>query len=262
MPLSFTSFAIVGAGTIGRPIAQSLSTKGVSVVVLSHSEGKSVDGIKTVVVNTSDVNAVSKALKDHKVEVVISTLGQAGIIAVQSIIAEGSRAAGVKLFVPSEWGMPTHGYTNGLFKVKVDQLAYIQSLGLATVVIYVGYFMGTVRSPTAFDINGKVNIVGNIAATGSFTAESDAASFTAHILTTLPPYQLANKVFRIEGQHGSMIDVATALKTTVVKDLLLERAVLDGTKPEGLRVGDRLLLGVLTTSGPGTFGRHWQRESA
>ncbi|KAJ7121802.1 hypothetical protein C8R43DRAFT_1033493 [Mycena crocata] len=213
---SFTSFAIVGAGRIGRPIATALSTKGLSVVVLSRSDGKSIGGVKTVVVDTSDAVAVSKALKDHNVEVVISTLGQEGIISVQRTIAEASQAAGVKLFVPSEFGMPTHGYTEGLFKVKVDQLKYVQSLGLATLVIYVGYFMGTVRSPTAFDVNGKINIVGNEYAMGSFTAESDAAGFTAHILATLPRSQLNNKVFRIEGQHGSMIDVAKALNTTVV----------------------------------------------
>ncbi|KAJ7290273.1 hypothetical protein C8J57DRAFT_1610972 [Mycena rebaudengoi] len=216
MPASFTSFAIVGAGTVGTPIAQSLTAKGVSVVVLSRSGGKSVTGVKTVIVDTSDANAVAKAFKDHKVDVVISTLGQAGIIAVQRTVADGARAAGVKLFVPSEFGMPTQGYAEGFFKQKEDEHKYVQSLGLATAVIYVGYLMGTVRSPTAFDINGKINIVANIGATGSFTAESDVAGFTAHILTTLPPSQLKNKIFRIEGQHGSMVDVAKALDTTVV----------------------------------------------
>ncbi|KAJ7580216.1 hypothetical protein C8J56DRAFT_277801 [Mycena floridula] len=212
---TFTSFAVVGAGSIGQSIAQSLSATGSSVIVISRSEVKSIDGVKTIVVDTSKAEAVTQILKQHNVEVVLSTLGSLGLVAVQKTVAEASKAAGVKLFVPSEYGIPSHGYSDGFLKVKDDQLKYAQSLGLPTVAIYVGFFMGTLKYVTAFAVNGKVNIVGNETATGSFTAESDIAGFTAHILTTLPPSQLENKIFRIEGQHGSMLDVAKAFGTTV-----------------------------------------------
>lgn len=35
------------------------------------------------------------------------------------------------------------------------------------------------------------------------------SGFTAHVLTTLPPSELANSIFRIEGEHSSLAEIAT-----------------------------------------------------
>ena len=32
--------------------------------------------------------------------------------------------------------------------------------------------------------------------------------FTAHVLTTLPPSELTNSIFRIEGEHASLAEIA------------------------------------------------------
>lgn len=42
----------------------------------------------------------------------------------------------------------------------------------------------------------------------SFTNSEDVAGFTAYIVTHLSPSELTNKIFRIEGEHANMLDIA------------------------------------------------------
>ena len=57
--------------------------------------------------------------------------------------------------------------------------------------------------------SGKVKIYGGKGDTKvSWTDPADVAGFTAYIITHLPPAQLSNKVFRIEGENASLLDYA------------------------------------------------------
>jgi hypothetical protein len=56
--------------------------------------------------------------------------------------------------------------------------------------------------------SGKFEIAGAGDKKASFTDPADIASFTAYVLTHLPPSELANKAFRIEGESASFLDIA------------------------------------------------------
>jgi hypothetical protein len=47
----------------------------------------------------------------------LSTLGHEGV-GIQKPLADAAKLAAVKLFVPSEFGSPTHGHTVEAFKAK------------------------------------------------------------------------------------------------------------------------------------------------
>ena len=87
-------------------------------------------------------------------EVVISTLAY-GALPAQRTIADAAKEAGVKLFVPSEYGMPTEGGKEGHIAIKsevagksatngprvgitmITPLDYVKSLGLPVMRVYV-----------------------------------------------------------------------------------------------------------------------------
>ncbi|KAF5387861.1 hypothetical protein D9615_000160 [Tricholomella constricta] len=214
----YSSFAVVGAGFVGLPITKALTRKNASVVVLTRSSSKTDlgDGVKVAPINYTDIAAIIRVLKENRVEVVISTLGSEGL-ASQNTIAEAAKAAGVKLFVPSEFGVPTEGSTEGIFAVKDKSAKYIQSLGVPTARFYIGFFTQTVPDVFGYKVNKKINILENLKGDkpASFTAIEDVAGFVAHVLTTLHPAQLDYSVFRIQGQAASLIELAPILDTTV-----------------------------------------------
>ncbi|RDB23189.1 hypothetical protein Hypma_009613 [Hypsizygus marmoreus] len=211
----FTSFAIVGAGYIGLPITKALASQNVFVVVLTRSSAKTEipEGVKIAPVDYDNIATVIQVLKEHRVEVVISTLGPAGWAA-QNTAAEAAKAAGVKLFVPSEFGVPTEGTTAGFMAAKDKSAKYIQSLGLPTARFYNGFFTEGLLDVVGFSTNGKVNIVGKGDKPISWTSMEDVAGFVAHVLTTLPESQLEYSTFRLQGDRATLIDIASILKTT------------------------------------------------
>jgi len=110
--------------------------------------------------------------------------------------------------------MPTDGYTEGLFGVKSSNAKHAKSVGLPTVKIYNGYFIEYLKHLTAYNVNGKVNVIGDSDAPGSVTAIADIAGFTGYVLTHLPPSELKDKIFRIQGEKLSMSDIAKILGTS------------------------------------------------
>ena len=117
---------------------------------MSRSADKVIPGTKTVVVDYENPESLKKAFTG--IEVVLSTAGHAAL-SVQPALIDAAKAADVQLFVLSEFGMPTDGYTEGLFGVKyntasksfLDSLSgltwtspeYAKSIGLPTAKIYV-----------------------------------------------------------------------------------------------------------------------------
>ena len=98
--------------------------RGASVVALARPSSAStssplLEGAKVVTADYADVKAVASILREHKVEVVISALAY-GALPSQSTIADAAKEAGVKLFVPSEYGMPTEGGTAGHLLIKTQ----------------------------------------------------------------------------------------------------------------------------------------------
>ncbi|KAL0577558.1 hypothetical protein V5O48_004421 [Marasmius crinis-equi] len=224
MSSPYKSFAILGgSGLIGSQIVDALVAKGVTPLVLSRKSSDKTfpDTIRVAKVDLEDVDQVAQALKDHAVEVVVSAISTEHI-ASQRTAAEAAKKAGVQLFVPSEFGSVTEGISqepdadeSSPLVQKDKFIGYLKSLGLPYVRIFTGQFLSFVPWFTGHLENGKVNIVGKGETTLSFTDVADIAGFVAHILTTLPPSELENRTFRIEGESATFVEVAKKLNKEI-----------------------------------------------
>jgi len=209
--MPYKNIAVVGAGGIGRPIAEALLSEGANVVVVTRPESSSAKsfaaGIKVISVTFTDVPALAAAFKENKTEVVISTIGSAAL-ANQRFLGDAAKQAGVKLFLPSEFGYSTIGQTEGELGLKTQFGEYLKEIGLPFARIFTGVFISYIPYLTSID-SGKIQISGGKGdAKASFTDTADIAGFTAYIVTHLTPSELSNKFFRIEGESASLLDIA------------------------------------------------------
>jgi len=182
-------------------------------------------GVKAVSVGLTDVPALAAAFKEHTIEVVISTIGLKGLPD-QKLLGDAAKQAGVKLFVPSEFGFSTIGQTEGELGLKAEFGEYLKEIGVPFARIFVScIFLCNIKSVLTWNIQnglfitflpwltcadtGKIKIsTGKDDKQATFTHLEDVAGFTAYVITHLSPSQLSNKFFRIEGEHASMLDIA------------------------------------------------------
>ncbi|KAJ7593610.1 hypothetical protein C8J56DRAFT_924644 [Mycena floridula] len=225
MTSSYKSFAVVGAGGIGEVIIKSLISNNANTIILSRKSSKSTPdfGAQVFKVDYDDVASVTSILKDHAVDVVISTLSQLGGLPSQYPIAEAAKAAGVKLFVPSEFGTVTEGAIGDpekSFQVsKFNFAQHLKAIGLPSARFYTGCFFSYVPWFTDLTVNGKVNILNRHSGTQpiSWTANKDIGGFVAHVLTTLPAKDIKFKEFRIQGQRASLVEIAGLLDKEIAR---------------------------------------------
>ncbi|KIJ68788.1 hypothetical protein HYDPIDRAFT_107039 [Hydnomerulius pinastri MD-312] len=206
---SFKSFALVGVGnTVGVPIIKALLARNVSVIVLTRPTSTKIlpDGVKVVPVDYTDVSAVTAVLREHSIDVLISTLSGDGFAA-QIPLADASKAAGVKLFVPSEFGSPTGGAKEGLLALKDQHAVHLKSIGLPSLRIYHGLFQEWIPWLAAVEETGRFLIVGKGDVPVSFTSIPDVGAYLAYVLTALPPAELNDTALRIEGYRGTMREI-------------------------------------------------------
>ena len=166
----YKNFAVVGAGQIGSFIIRQLLTDKAAgtindVVVLTREVSLAsaslrpntctdqlLQGSKTAVdpaarliaVDYSNKESIKKALTG--VDVVISTIA-APALDVQPRIAEAAKEVGVKLFVPSEFGGPTEGVTEGLFGAKGNIQEQLKTVGIPYALFFTGPFADYIWVP-------------------------------------------------------------------------------------------------------------------
>ncbi|KAJ7133633.1 hypothetical protein C8R44DRAFT_611289 [Mycena epipterygia] len=225
----YTSFAVFGAGLIGAPIARELCARGASVLVLARPgccpetvKQRLPAGIETFEVDYTNSAAVTQLLRDHSVKVVVSTMSSAEV-AVQNQLATSAQAAGVELFAPSEFGVVTEGVygqnTTGISTMGdlmgKGFLDHLKSIQLPFARFYAGFFIEIIPALTGLSVNGKINIAGYGNMPCSFTASDDVAGFVAHVLTSLPPEELFNRTFRLQGDRSTLSDLALLFETEV-----------------------------------------------
>jgi uncharacterized protein YbjT (DUF2867 family) len=101
----------------------------------------SIDGdAKVISVDYSDKESIKGALAG--VDVVISTIAGTAL-GLQAGIAQAGKEVGVKLFVPSEFGGPTEGETEGLFGAKARVHDELKAIGMPYALFYTGPFADT-----------------------------------------------------------------------------------------------------------------------
>ncbi|KAA1475519.1 NAD-P-binding protein [Dentipellis sp. KUC8613] len=215
---SFKTFAIAGVGNVGVHIAEELLKKqqaGVvtDLVILSRSSSKNESAEKLVsqgariasVDYTSEASLIS-ALQG--IDVVISTVSHHQLD-IQPLLTFAAKEAGVRLFVPSEFGNPSDDAEGGLLMAKKQVQLKLKELDLPYLLAFTGPSPGFVLSPE-FHVdfeNGKATVGGDGNALISFTSMPDMGSFLAYVLTTLPPDQLNWRILRIEGERISFSEI-------------------------------------------------------
>ncbi|KAG0696306.1 hypothetical protein DFH29DRAFT_813170 [Suillus ampliporus] len=218
----FKSFAIVGAGPhIGIPIVKAFLAIGVPILIIARPTSTNASALPADDPNLKVVRAdytsgpeISAILCENKIEVLISTVTFSfGGLAVQTVFADAAKEAGVKLFVPSEFG--TAPPAIGMAHEKHDFAIHVKSIGLPTLRVYNGVLDEFVPWLTALTETGKFHILNKGEMPGSFTATPDVAGYVAHILTTQPPSRLLDVEVRIEGQRTTMSEISALYKGSV-----------------------------------------------
>ena len=192
---------------------QQLVSNGANVVVVTHpgSSSKLPSGVKVATVDLTDVNALTKAFKENNIEVVVPTVSMAAIPG-EHLLVDAAKAAGVQLFIVSEFGHSTVGRTSGIFGAKAKAAEYLQQIGLAMhdmlslTNFFVKWYIHHLH-PLVVD-SGKFKILGKGDKKSSFTHIEDIAGFTAYVITHLQLSQLAKKIFRIEGESATMLEIS------------------------------------------------------
>ncbi|KAF7341119.1 NmrA domain-containing protein [Mycena venus] len=197
---AYKSFAVVGAGTLGLPVLNALAAaQDVSVILLSRpgSTTKTVSsGVEVIPVDFADAAAVAAVLKKKS-------------------LVDAAKLAAVKLFVPSEYGLPTEGHTDGPLGAKNQIAVYLKSSGIPSTRIFIGAFPEFIPWLVNYSPGGKFSIVGKGETPVSFTSIPDIAGFVAYVLTTLPPSELEDRILRLEGDRSNLKDIAAQFKASV-----------------------------------------------
>ncbi|KAK0193150.1 NAD(P)-binding protein [Armillaria mellea] len=228
---TYKSFAIVGAaGRIGKHVFAALHDQPTtsSILVITRTSSSSADAISpspkvkiAKVEDYKDVEVVAGILQAHHIEVFISTANwqtEEATYTEEVALVDAARAAGVKLFVPSEFGVPTLNATAGFFKAKDDVAKHLKAIGLPSARFYTGQFFSWIPIALGYPSTGKINlVVGTGNTPGSFTADEDVGGFVAHMLTTIPPSELNDRIFRIEGERISYGEIAARVGLPIVR---------------------------------------------
>lgn len=228
---TYKSFAIVGAaGHIGKHIFAALhdQTTTSSILVITRTSSSSTDAIppspKVRIAKVEDyknVQVVAAILQAHHIEVLVSAANwqtEEATYTEGKALVDAARAAGVKLFVPSEFGVPTVDAPMSLLKAKDDVAKHMKEIGLPSARFFTGQFFSWIPIALGYPSTGKINlVVGTGNTPGSFTADEDVGGFVAHVLTTLPPSELNNRIFRIEGDRVSYGEIAARIGLPVVR---------------------------------------------
>ncbi|KAH9963338.1 NAD-P-binding protein [Russula dissimulans] len=221
----YKNFAIVGAGTLGKYIVQQFQKEKAAgtvndVVVLTRQGSKTtVEGdVKVIPVDYSNPESIKAAVTG--VDVVISTISGAALD-VQGKIAEAAKEAGVKLFIPSEFGGVTEGESKGLFGQKANIQDQLKGLGIPYLFLYTGPFADYIWAPFLnLDVkSGKVSVGGDGNKQITFTSRPDIARYLAYVLTHVPPEQLKNRTLTIAGDNKSFNEIFKAYEEKTGKKI-------------------------------------------
>jgi len=261
-----------GTGGLGSFVIKSLlalkssTNPNISVYALSRTSDASSTPEKLGVDYDSEESILS-VLKKVDADAVISTLGSPALMAAQHNLVKASAKAGVKLFVPSEYGLPTdldHGKTN-IYGFKAQTVDAAKEVGLPYLRVFTGLFsdialngplLGLYLSPP------KLVTLGPGDKPFSLTTREDIGSFLAYAITNVPLSTLQNKILRIEADRVTYNDLLTIAEEVFGKgkvEVVHQDVDLSETKKkleEGGELGGNVLdfLKLRLSDGRGSVG--------
>ncbi|KAJ0378983.1 hypothetical protein COL26b_002763 [Colletotrichum chrysophilum] len=101
---TYQNVALLGKGFLGSAILTELANAGLTVTVLGRSESAKEglpSGVKFATVDYSSVDDLAAALRGQ--DAVVSTVSKGGLLT-QNTVIDASIKAGVKRYIPSDWG--------------------------------------------------------------------------------------------------------------------------------------------------------------
>ncbi|ORX70538.1 NAD(P)-binding protein [Linderina pennispora] len=155
-------------------------------------------------------------------DAVLSILGLGSIGKQQLALVKAAAKAGVKYFIPSEFGSDfgvAAGESDIIFKPKEAVRQTIEESGLKHIYIITGLFSDFfVNSYYCWDLeNFSVEIPGDGSQKSAFTSRADIAKFTVAILKRADEF--ADKTVRIAGYHLSFNDWVNQIEAAAGKKL-------------------------------------------
>lgn len=235
------SVAVAGAGNLGAFFPEQLLAQGFETTVLTRagSDKSFPAGVTVKEVDYSSALSLESALEG--IDAVIATLTAYDA---QTELIKAAAKAGVKLFVPSEFGNVSTALKEDAHPALAGKgVAHgqLKEAGLPAVLVFTGPFpettfgvscvrpsssrplplvCGSLTLPTldsyfgADFANNKMTIFGKGETPISWTTRSDIARFTAHHLATLTslPTVGSPTLLRLEGSSASFLDVVSTFK--------------------------------------------------
>ncbi|KAK7040687.1 hypothetical protein VNI00_009593 [Paramarasmius palmivorus] len=219
---TFKSFALVGAGGyIGKHILKAFQTIGINPLIITRNPSASSfpTSLTVASIDFDKSDNIAQLLEEHRIQVVVSAISSSVPAEQQRHLADAAKKAGVKVFVSSEFGLPTNGASHVAEAIVPDVHREKDQ--------FAGMFAGYVSWLGAVEVNGKFNIeYEKDNAEVSVTHEDDIGG------------ELENRIFRIAGENLSFEDAA--------KRLGQEIEYVDSVPDEGLAPEMRkALLGVI-----------------
>ncbi|CAE6522470.1 unnamed protein product [Rhizoctonia solani] len=157
-------------------------------------------------ISYDDETSIIKALDGA--DVLISTIGAAGLISAQVPLVKAAKIAGVKVFFPSEYGGQFPDTPSAVFPKKaVVQTA--RDLGLPVATLSNGGFPEYMFiPPLGFSLaDKKVTIWGEGNTKITWTTARSVADWLANILNSAPVSQLQDKEFIIQGSVHTLNEI-------------------------------------------------------
>ncbi|GAA6008545.1 hypothetical protein JCM10207_007154 [Rhodosporidiobolus poonsookiae] len=213
------SIALAGVGNLGSHVLDALLANGsfaVTVLTRASSDKTFPAGVNVQRVDYDDEAQLEAAVKG--VDAVVSTLMARDA---QAVLIRAAKKAGVKLFVPGEFGNAP--VKNGLEKhpallgkVKTQEL--LKELELPAILVYPGSFLDSVFQPfLGWDFAArKVRLVGAGETPIAFTTRRDVARFLVHHLAGLSALPAPDKPEKLilEGDRKTFREVVALYERT------------------------------------------------
>ncbi|ETK87408.1 hypothetical protein L917_07981 [Phytophthora nicotianae] len=228
---TFTKFAIVGAGGVGSGVAEYLLQAKATVTILTRDDTKvelqafKERGVSLVKVNYDNEASLKAALTGN--EVVVCTI-HAYHHSIQFAVARAAKAAGLQLFVPTEFGMADEDGPN-ITKEKVR--TQLKELELPFALFHGGLWAEYIPFFLGYNFKeGAMTVVGDGDAKMSIVARSDLCRFIAHVLVTAAKSSLEWSRFSVESDRMSPKEIAAVAEKKLGKKMELKLVSYDETK--------------------------------
>jgi len=229
-----TNFLIFGTGGIGSFIIDEflkLKESGAISTVKIASRSNAIKGTRPdwfarggelAVVNYSDESTVLAAFEG--VEVVITAIAFEALEKQKGLV-KAAKAAGVKLFVPTEYSIPSDTTTTGIWSTKTHLNTWFKEFGFPYVRVFCGMWTDYFFTPeVGLDLaSGKAAFGGSGDYRVSWTTREDAARYLGYVFTHLTASELSGKALRFEADNLTFNEIIAAYEKKTGKKIEITR---------------------------------------